>query len=149
MDAKRYLRQLKKLDIMITNKLIEKRQWQSIATGSGSISNLERVQASANQQKMENAILNYIDIQTEIDNIINQLIYYKQEIITVIEKLNTTDYDILHKHYVQYLDLSEIATIYDKSYSWVTTKHGRALQKVQAIIDAKGEVSDVTICDLM
>jgi hypothetical protein len=137
MKAKDFLKQPKKLDVMITNKLIEKEQWKAIATGSTSVSDGERVQSSGNQQKMADAIARFIDIEQEIDRIIDVLVDTKKDVIDVIEKLDVTDYDILHKHYIQYIELSDIAIMYDKSYSWMTTKHGRALQKVQNILDGK------------
>lgn len=137
MKAQEFLKQLKKLDAMITNKLIEKEQWKAIATGSSSISDSERVQTSGSQQKMADAVARYIDIENELDNIIDELIETKKDVISVIEKLNVTEYDILHKHYVQYMDLTDISIIYDKSYSWVTTKHGVALQHVQAILNER------------
>ena len=64
MKAKDFLKQLKKLDAMITNKLIEREQWKSIATGSTGVSDGERVQSSGSQQKMADAVARYIDIET-------------------------------------------------------------------------------------
>lgn len=137
MKAKDFLKQLKKLDAMITNKLIEREQWKNIATGSTGVSDGERVQSSGSQQKMADAVARYIDIEKEIDRIIDTLVDTKKDVISVIETLDVTEYDILHKHYVQYIELADIAIIYDKSYSWITTKHGRALQKVQEILDGR------------
>ena len=143
MNAKDFLRQLEKLDRMIENKIIEKQQWKAIATGTSSRSDGERVQSSGSQQKMADAIDKYIDIEAEIDKCIDTLVDTKKEVISVIEQLNTTEYDILHKVYVQYRTLYEVAALYDKTYSWVTTVHGRALKNVQWILDRKkGDVHE-------
>lgn len=136
-DAKKYLRQLKRLDTMITNKLIEKEQWKAISIGTTAQMGGERVQASGSQQKMADAVCKYIDIESEIDAYIDKLIETKKDVIGLIEQLNTTEYDLLHKVYVQYITLEDVASIYDKSYSWVTTVHGRALKAVQDILDGK------------
>ena len=147
MKADDFLKQLKKLDRMIENKLIEKEQWKSIATGTtsssqsvkinGVLHNMERVQSSGSQQKMADAIDRYIDIEKEIDEVIDQLIDTKKDVISVIEQLNAIEYDVLHKVYVQFITLQEVADKYEKSYNWAKTVHGRARKKVQRILDAR------------
>ena len=135
MNAKDFLRQVEKLDKLIENKLVEKQQWKSIARGTSSHSDGERVQSSGSQQKMADAIARYVDIESEIDKCIDILVDTKNEVISVIERLNTTEYDILHKVYIQHKTLYEVADIYGNSYSWATTIHGRALKNVQKILD--------------
>lgn len=137
MDAKQFLRQLKKLDKMIENKLAEKARWKAIATGTSAQIGGEKVQSSGSQQKMADAVCRYVDIEKEIDEQIDILIDTRQDVISVIEKLKTTEYDILHKMYVQYMSLYDVADIYNKSYSWATTVHGRALKNVQSILDQR------------
>ena len=137
---KRFLNQIKKLDKLIENKLAEKEQWKLIASGT-TIQLKERVQSSSNQQKMADAVVRYIDIESEINACIDSLVSKKRDVISVIEQLDVTEYDILHKVYVQYLSLYDVAEIYDKSYSWVTSVHGNALKNVREILDA-GEMRD-------
>lgn len=135
MKAKAYLQQVTKLDKLIENKLIEKEQWKSIAMGTSVSNDGERVQSSGNQQKMEDAVCRYIVIEEEIDRIIDELIATKQDVIRTIEQLPTVEYDLLHKVYIQGKTFEDIAC--DKSYSWVTTTHGRALKMVQNILDER------------
>jgi DNA-directed RNA polymerase specialized sigma24 family protein len=137
-DAKSYLRQVEKLDVRIQNKLIEKQQWKDIALGITASAGGERVQASASQQKMANAIERCIDMEAEIDALVDNLVATKKDVIATIEQLDSpTEYDILHKRYIQFLSLQEIADIYGRDYGWVTTTHGRALKNVQSILDRK------------
>ena len=91
----------------------------------------ERVQSSSNQQKMQDYICNKIDIESEID----ALIARKQDITDTIALLPIQDYNILHKVYIQSLSFKEIAGLND--YSSVTTAHGRALQRLQKILDGR------------
>lgn len=140
--AKAFLAQVEKLDTMIQNKEIEKEQWRSVALGITSRSDGERVQSSSNQQKMATAIEKYIDLEKEIDSQIDKLVDIKREIVAVIEQLNPTEYDILHKKYIQGLTFAEIAAECNNSYSWATTIHGRALKNVQRILKAKEGASD-------
>ena len=138
MNAREFLEQLKKLDRLIANKLIEKEQWRSIATGTTAHSDGERVQSSGSQQKMADAVVRYINIEQEIDAVIDQLVDTKKDVISVIEQLKPDEYDVLHKRYVQYMELYEVAEQYeDKSYSWVTTTHGRGIKHVQDILDSR------------
>lgn len=123
------------MDKLITNKQIEVDQWKIIASSSSANSEGERVQSSGNQQKMADAVARYVDIQAEINADIDRLVDLKREIISVIEQLDAISYDILHKVYIQFKRLDEVAEEYEKTYSWVTTQHGRALAQVQKIID--------------
>lgn len=137
MDAKKYLQQVSKLNKLIENKMIERAQWKSIATSTGTFSDGERVQSSGSQQKMADAVGRYIDIETELDACIDRYIDKKNEVIQMIEQLPATEYDVLHKIYIQEIVLEDVADIYRKSYSWVTTVHGRALKMVQDMLDGK------------
>ena len=136
-EAKDFLMQLKKIDKIIENKLIEREQWKSIAMGTTSHSDGERVQSSGSQQKMADAIGRYIDIESEIDRCIDRLVATKQDVISVIEQLNTTEYDLLHVVYVQYLTLEDFAEQYGKSYRWAAGVHGRALVNVLKILEER------------
>lgn len=136
-EAKDFLMQLKKIDKIIENKLIEREQWKSIAMGTTSHSEGERVQSSGSQQKMADAIGRYIDIESEIDRCIDRLVATKQDVISVIEQLDTTEYDLLHVVYVQYLTLEDFAEQYGKSYRWAAGVHGRALVNVLKILEGR------------
>ena len=149
MDAKEFLNQLKKLDKMIENKIIEKEQWKSIALGITSSSKtiiikgvehaMDKVQASGEQQKMADAVVRYIDIERENDQYIDKLIEARKDVICVIEMLPVAEYDILHKVYVQGFTLDEYAAKFNNSYIWATTIHGRALKNVQRILNERCE----------
>ena len=142
-NAKYYLRRVEKLDNMIKNKMIERDQWKSIATGTTAVSDGERVQSSGSQQKMADAVCRYVSIEDEIIRDINKLCSVKQEIVKTIELLPATEYDVLHKVYIQYKSLYDVAADYKKTYSWATTVHGRALKHVQDILDLKDTGKEV------
>lgn len=150
MKAKDFLLQIKKLDKLIENKLIEKEQWKAIAKGITVKADGERVQSSGSKQKMADAVGKYVDIDAEIDRYIDELVDKKNDIISVIEQLPVHEYDLLHKMYVGimekdddendvivYLELCDLVTLLDMSYSKVTKLHGYALKHVQNIIDKR------------
>lgn len=154
MNAKAFLNQLEKLDRLIENKRMEREQWYLLATSTtagGAPETGVRVQSSGSQQRMADAMDRYIDAGAEIDVVVRRLFDARQEIIAVIEQLNTAEYDVLHKRYVGVvsidpatrekriyrMSLQEIADAHEKSYTWATAVHGSALKKVQQIIDEK------------
>ena len=134
MEAKDFLNQVKKLDLQITNKLIEKQQWKDISLGITANMDGERVQSSGRKSKMADAIDKCIDMEAEIDRLVDKLIDVKKEVIWTIEQLDSpTEYNVLHLIYIQGKDLQEVADKYGMSYDWATTTHGRALKNVQVI----------------
>lgn len=144
MDAKDYLKQVEKLDVKITNKLIEQRQWRDIALGITANMEGERVQSSGAKSKMADAIGRCVDMEAEIDSLIDNLVDLKKEVIQTIEQLDSaTEYNVLHMRYIQFLDLQDIADKYGKEYGWATTTHGRALRNVQRIIDERNQDAEI------
>lgn len=138
MKAKEYLQQVKKIDKLIENKLIEKEQWFAIATGTtASSEDGDRVQSSGSQQKMADAVVKIIALQEEINNLIDMYIDTKQGVIKTIEQLPADEYDVLHKRYIQYRTLAEIAETNGKSYKWVKSVHGNGIRDVQDFIGKK------------
>lgn len=137
-EARLFLERVQKLDKLIENKLIEIERWKEIALNIGTKLDGERVKGGGgNNQTMADAISRYVDIEREITEDIDNLIKAKSEVVEVIEQLNAYDYDILHKIYVQGLTMFEVADKLKIGYSTVTTAHGRALQKVQEILNER------------
>lgn len=140
MDAKLFLSQVKKLDLQIKNKLIEKQQWKDIALGITANMDGERVQSSGAKDKMASAIEKCVDMEAEIDSLVDKLIDTKKEVVQTIERLDSpTEYDLLHKKYIQFMTFEEIAECYGREYTTITTAHGRALKNVQALLERKTE----------
>lgn len=150
--AKEFLGQIKKINVMIENKLAEVEHWKSVALGivpsgtdvkiNGVVQQMDKVQGSGSQQKMADAINKYVDLEAEINDDIDKLIDTRKDIIETIELLEAEKYDLLHKVYVQGFTLDEVAAMYDNSYSWATTLHGRALKDVEKILDERGVQSE-------
>ena len=138
MDAKTFLSQVKKLEFMIQNKLLEKKRWKEIALGITANMDGERVQSSGGKSKMADAIEKCVDMEAEIDSLVDKLIDTKKEVVQTIEQLDSpTEYDLLHKKYIQFMTFEEIAECYGREYTTITTAHGRALKNVQALLERK------------
>ena len=139
MNAKEFLLQIKKLDKLIENKLVEIQQWKDIATNSTTNMTGEKVDSTPNPRRTEDAICKYLDLESEAQKDFDRFIKAKNDAISVIEQLNATEYDFLHKVYVQDFTLQDVADKYDMSYNWATTTHGRALKHVQIILNKREE----------
>jgi biotin synthase-related radical SAM superfamily protein len=131
--AKKYLLKLEKLDNLIANKKAEREQWLDSAK-STTIQLTEKVQTSSNGDKLAKAVVKAVDIEREIDECIVELYYKKKDIISNIEKLSADEYDVLHKVYVQYKSLKEVQYLKNRSYSSITSIHGRALNNLWEIV---------------
>lgn len=139
MRAKEYLLKISKIDKLIENKIAEMEHWKAVAAGTTAYSEGDRVQSTSNKEKMADAVVRYLDMEAEINADIDRLIDLKQEVISTIEQLRADEYDVLHKIYVQGKSFQEVAIDKEKSYSWVTSKHGRALANLQKILDERLE----------
>lgn len=138
MDAKEFLRQAEKLDVRIRNKLIEQQQWRDIALGITANMEGERVQSSGTKSKMADAVERCVDMEAEINSLVDILIDTKKEVVQTIEKLySPIEYDVLHKRFIQYKTLQEIADEYKKDYGWAKSTCKRAVRHVQALLDEK------------
>lgn len=135
MNAREFLNQLRKLDNLIQNKIAEKEQWKSISKNITPLSNGERVQASSEQQKMADAVIKYIDLETEIEKLIDLLVDKRKEIISIIEQVdNSLQYNVLNKHYVQYKPFTVIAEEEHYSYAYILEIHRKSLKEVEKIL---------------
>lgn len=138
MDAKEFLRQPEKLDVRIRNKLIEKQQWHDMALGITANMDGERVQSSGAKSKMADAVDRCVDMEAEINSLVDNLIDTKKEVVQTIERLDSPiEYDVLHKRFIQYKTLQQIADEYKKDYGWAKSTCKRAVRHVQVLLDEK------------
>lgn len=143
-EVKAYLQRVEKYDKLIENKLIEKKQWYDIATGTTSQLSADKVQTSGNHAKMEDAVIKMVDLDREIDRQIDKFVDLKNEVISTIEQLKPVEYDFLHKVYIQYKTLAEVAELNGYEYSWATTTHGRALQSLRRLLEEREKHNEST-----
>lgn len=136
-EAQKYLEQIKEIDGDISDMIKDVERLRLIAYGTTAKSGGERVQSSSSKQKMADAVCEYVDIEEDIKRELGRLSEKRKEILSVIRRLQFNKRSIIHKRYVQGKSFDEIADMCDKSKSWVTSIHGRALQDVQAILDER------------
>ena len=137
-NAQIYLEQVEKLDSIIKNKLIEQRQWKDIAMGITANMDTERVQSSGAKSKMSEAVIKCVDMESEIDRLIDELVDTKKDVIQTIEQLySPIEYNVLHMRYIQYKSLQDIADQYGRDYDWAKLTCKRGCDHVQVILNRK------------
>lgn len=134
MTADEYLRQVRQIESIVRNRMLDRLRWTDIAEGKGGGGDGDRVQSSRNLQPMQMAVANYLDIDKEITYLRNK----RDEIIKVIESLPHKEYEVIYKIYVEDMTRKEVAYFYGKSLDWVKTHKRSALTRIQAILDKKG-----------
>ena len=135
-EAKIFLEQVERSEITIRNKLIERQQWKDLALNITANMDGERVQSSGSKDKMASAVNRCLDAAGEIDGEVEKLVGVKKAVTQTIEKLySPTEYDVLHKRYIQYLSLQEVADAYGKDYDWAKVNCQRGTNHVQAILN--------------
>jgi len=128
MTAKRYLAELKRMSTCIEQKEAEKQALYSASLGS-SMSDRERVSGSS-EDKMPDTVGRIVELEAEIDHQIVAFLGLKHTIIDQIQALDNENFiAVLHKRYVEFKRLEEIACEMNYTYQYTRELHGRALQK--------------------
>ncbi len=144
MRAIEFLEQIEKIDTMIANKLEEIEQWKTLAMSTTAAINGDRVQSSGSQQKMADATLEYLTIESDLKADIEKLKKARRDIVSVIEQLPVIQYDVLHKIYIQGLTFQQIAEIHGKSKGGIGDIKKKAVRNVQAILDRRDHEQEQT-----
>jgi DNA-directed RNA polymerase specialized sigma24 family protein len=140
-QAQKFLEKDEMLAVRIECRLAEREQWQDMAGKITASMGQEKVQSSGPQSKLADAVTACVDAEAEILADVKTLAAERKRITAVLGLLdNPTWYKLLHLRYIQRYSLSEVADIFNASYDWAKTTHGRALGAVQAILDRKENV---------
>lgn len=137
MTAKEYLQQIRDLDDVVKNKLVELYQLRCLATSITAPTDREAVQTSGTTDKVGNMAVKIADFEKKIDKHIDEYLKQKEECIKVIEevqKVNRARYRLLFMHYVQYIPLVTIAKELNFSYPYVLEIHKAALNDVEKVL---------------
>lgn len=131
MTAKEYLNQAFHLDQRINSKLDMLATLKEMATRTTNIMQNDMVSHTRNVHSMEDAIAKIMDMQTEINADIGQLVEKKQEIIHTIYMVENPEYQtLLELRYICFLSWEEIADKMHCTVSNVFKVHSKALHCV-------------------
>ena len=128
MTTKEYLSQIKKLERMIQNKLIECSQLRVIASSVTISNDNERVKTSPEKDKIGAVVSKIVDIENEVDRMIDK----RCSIVDQIDDINDTDmYDILAKVYILGRDLKVIAIERGVTYRHISRLYKSAITEFE------------------
>ncbi len=138
MNAKQYLRQLRRLDHIVQSKLNQVESLRSLAEKITHVPKDISVQESTSQDKMLEIIPKIVDLQKELETDINNLLDLKLKITHQINNIDNDDYKLLLMlRYLNFKTWEEIAVEMGYTYQWVHVLHSRALiyfqEKVQVL----------------
>lgn len=138
MNAKQYLRQLRRLDHIVQSKLDQVESLRSLAEKITHVPKTVSVQKSIPQDKMLELMPKIVDLEKEINRDIDDLLDLKIKIRREIDSIDNDDYKLLLMlRYVNFKTWEEIAVEMGYTYQWVHVLHSRALiyfeEKVQVL----------------
>lgn len=139
-DAKAYLRKIELLDAHINNKLNDLCTLRDMVTKITATITPVAVSGSGNQDKLGDAVAKIVDLQNAINRDIDKYVNSKREVTAVLEKLQEPDHvKVLHKRYIEFKPLEQIACEMHCTYRNVCYIHGKALQEVGAVLEGAKE----------
>lgn len=132
MVTKDYLNQIKRLNLMISNKLVELEQLQTMATSVTVSSEKENVKSSGDQDRLGSAVAKIVDMENEIDALIDKYVARKKDIISQIDTIvDDRYYNILTSRYVHGWSYEKIADSMNYSMKQVKRLHSEALNEFE------------------
>lgn len=137
MRAREYLRGIKRLDVLIEQKLEEKEELRRGLEGLSAVSaGCERVKGG--ELPGDGRVVRMLDkidlLEREIDGLIDVLVDKKRLILQQIQRVGNPGYMfVLYGVYVRGKRMREIAKEMHYSYGYVRQLHWRALQEFEKI----------------
>lgn len=136
MNAKQYLRQVRRLDNIINAKLEQVEVLRAMATRMTAKLTANKVQESNTPDKTEKLIVKIIDLEKEITNDIDKLIDLKTEVMRKIDSIQNDDYKLLLTlRYLNFKTWEQIAVEMKFTFQWVHELHKRALIEFEKVQD--------------
>jgi len=138
MDAKEYLNQIEKYNWIISNTMEEMVKYREIATSTGVPPEVGiSTQIGGKSDRVGQFVAKYVDTEQKLQSIIDEATAAKLNILNTISLLDAKEYRLLHIVYVQGKLLKEAEIDFEKSRTWVSKLHRKALKDLQEILDRR------------
>ena len=135
LSAKEFLKQARHIDQRINSKLEQVQSLRELATkATATLSDMPR-SATPNIHWMEDVICKMMELESEINADIDELINTKHEVMAVIKMVERPEYQsLLELKYLCMKTWEEVAAELGYVYRQITRMHGYALEQVDAIL---------------
>ena len=135
MTAKEYLNHAKTLDQRINVKLDRVSRLRAMTQKITASLDGEQVSRTRNVTSLEDAIIRLMEEEESLNAAIDRLVDLKREVSGVLKQIDDTDCQLLLElRYLCYRSWEEIAEVMHMHIRTVYKVHGRALLKVEAIL---------------
>ena len=136
MNAKQYLRQVRRLDNIVNAKLEQVEMLMAMTTRMTANLTTDKVQESNIPDKISTLICKIVDLEKEITNDIDKLIDLKIEIMRKIDSIQNDNYRLLLTlRYLNFKSWEQIAVEMGFTFQWVHELHKRALIEFEKVQD--------------
>ena len=135
MTAKEYLGKAYRLDQRINSKLEQVESLNELATkASTTLTGMPR-NSNDTTSKMADVIVKIIDLQTEINNDIDELVDLKSEIVRLIKEVDNYEYQtLLEKRYLCFNTWEQIAVDMDYSIQHIYRLRDKAVSEISSTV---------------
>ena len=131
MTAKEYLGQAYRLDQRINSKLEQIRSLNELAAKCTSTITGMTKAPSHSTSMMEEAVGKIVDLQTEIDGDIGQLVDLKRDMVSIIKAVQNTEYQtLLELRYLCFKTWEQIAVAMDYSIQHIYRLRDKAVKEI-------------------
>ena len=134
MNVYEWLQRVKRLDAMIECKLAEKQQLMDLATNITSSGDGMPHGKGMVPQKIQDIAVKLAELSKDIDKQVAEFVDTKNEIVAVLEQLPPNEYQVLHKHYIEYKTWEQVADEMSYSIMHVWRIKQRALGNLRNIL---------------
>lgn len=136
MEAKEFLRQYQEALIDIRNLEAEAEELENMAMSITVGTDGERVQSSSRQDRMAELATKIADIEIDIMSRRTEALRTLQAVGKVIAAVENKNYrQLLHRRYIEGNTWERIAVAMQHNYRWILRMHGRALEKIEEILN--------------
>lgn len=136
MTTKEFLAQAYRIDQRINSKLEQVMSLRNLATKATATFQDRTDKATKNIHAMEDIVIKMVDLENEINNDIDALVDLKRSIVTVIKKIENTEYQtLLELRYLCFKTWEQIADDMGYSIQNAYKLHDRALQIINSSVE--------------
>lgn len=137
MNAEMYLTQVRKLDQLIDAKIAEREQLYVLATSASAkpLDGMPFSNTGVVSRTVENVVVDLIALAEEINALIDRYVDIKDEIAKLLEKLPEKEYGVLHRYYIRYMTLEQIAEDMGYSVRQINRIKRNGLKTLQDVIE--------------
>ena len=136
MDAKEYLKSIRRMDAINNGMIKERDQLRGMRYKITQTLNPVKVSGGGTNEGFTGASNRLLDLEDEINREIDCFADMKQEAGDMLKLLeDPKHFDVLHRHYILFESFEKIAVDMGYTYRNVCYLHGRALQVFQKVLD--------------